>query len=213
MVEPDRSDVSDLVSDRPVLLVHGIWDRPSVWRGLQRKMRNEQFQHVTAAELRPNNGSAPLGVLAEQVQSEAQRLYKAGGEQPIDVVAFSMGSVVSRIFIQRLGGSQMVRRFVSISGPHAGTRLAYLGWRTGQRQLRPTSQLLSELNADVESWGQVEVTCLWTPLDLVVTPPRSAILPNARSEHRFLVPIHAWMLRSSGVHSKVISLLRSPESD
>ena len=60
-----------------------------------------------------------------QVDDAAKRIMKATKAPRLDIVGFSMGALASRHYIQRGAGKQRVRRFVSISGPHAGTLTAY----------------------------------------------------------------------------------------
>jgi triacylglycerol lipase len=115
---------------------------------------------------------------------------------------------VSRYWIQRLGGRARVRRFVSISGPHAGTANAYALPFAGVRDMRPGSALLTDLARDADPWGEVEVHCFWTPFDLMVVPARSAILPGARTVQRFPVAMHRWMLTDARVISAVRDVLR-----
>src|SRR5262249_55564190 len=101
-------------------------------------------------------------------------------------------------------------RFVSISGPHAGTANAYALPLAGVREMRPGSDLLTDLARDADPWGEVEVHCFWTPFDLMVVPAQSAILPGARSVQRFPVAIHRWMLTDARVISAVRDVLRGP---
>ena len=68
-----------------------------------------------------------------------------------------MGSLVTRTWIQRHRGKARVRKFVSISGPHAGTMTAYFSGKAGARRMRPGSALLTELAANPDPWGEVEV--------------------------------------------------------
>ncbi len=41
-------------------------------------------------------------------------------EPPITIIAHSMGSLVSRYYIERLGGTHKIGRLIVIGGPHAG---------------------------------------------------------------------------------------------
>ena len=129
-----------------------------------------------AVDLVPSDGSARLDNLAEQVaRYAAERLPR---ETPFDLVGFSMGGVVCRYYLQRMGGVARVRRFVSISSPHHGTATAYLQRRPGCVQMRPGSELLRDLDRDVEMLGRIDVTSIWTPLDLVDPAPRELAPPG-----------------------------------
>jgi triacylglycerol lipase len=150
-------------------------------------------------DLDPADGRAPIPELARQVQIQVDAMLQRYGCPRIDLVGFSMGALASRYYLQRCGGRERVRRFVSISGPHAGTWTAYALPFAGVRQMRPGSELLRGLDADADPWGEVEVHCVYTSLDLMIRPPTSSILRGARATHCVRVPLHRWMIHDSAV--------------
>ncbi len=182
----------------PVLLVHGIDDDARTLAPLANGLGRAGFQDVQIVELKPNNGDAPISVLAGQVAEAAASLRARTGHARVDVVAFSMGALVSRYYLQRLEGRNHVRRFVSISGPHAGTLTGWLRANPGARDMRPNSELLRGLAADEAPFGDVQVFTLWTPLDLMIIPARSSRLAGAR-ERTIPVILHPLMLRDGRV--------------
>ncbi|WP_254626522.1 triacylglycerol lipase [Myxococcus sp. CA039A] len=193
----------------PVLLVHGIGDDASAFDLLRRRLELEGWPHVHALSMVPNNGSEGIPVLARQVAREAEALRARTGARRVDVVGFSMGALVTRYWVQLLGGRLVVRRFVSISGPHAGTGLAFLGRGKGVAQMRPGSRLLRALQQDPRPWGSTEVHSFWTPWDLTILPASSSRLPGA-SERTFPVLLHPWMLTDPRVLDSVVDVLGSP---
>jgi triacylglycerol lipase len=182
----------------PVLLVHGIDDDALTLGPLADELTRAGFQDVQRVELKPNDGAAPIAVLAEQVAEAARSLRTRTGSERIDVVGFSMGALVSRYYLQRLEGRDHVRRFVSISGPHAGTLMGWLRANPGARDMRPGSELLRGLAADEAPFGDVQVFTLWTPLDLMILPSWSSQLAGAR-ERTIPVILHPLMLRDGRV--------------
>ncbi|HJL18639.1 MAG TPA: alpha/beta fold hydrolase [Sandaracinaceae bacterium LLY-WYZ-13_1] len=188
----------------PTLLVHGIWDDGARFDRLRAALERAGAPRVEALDLWPNDGSAPIERLAAQVQARADAM----GVERIDLVGFSMGALVGRWWLQRMGGRDRVRRFVSISGPHHGTATAWALSRAGVRQMRPGSPLLADLASDEDPWGEVEVHSIWTPWDLMIVPPRSSRLRGARGEHRIGVPLHRWMIRHPEAVSTVVRVLR-----
>jgi triacylglycerol esterase/lipase EstA (alpha/beta hydrolase family) len=189
----------------PVLCVHGIWDTSAVFSSMQAALRDRGFGQVVALDLVPNDGSADIPALAKQVAAAADAL----GGGPLDVVGFSMGALVSRYWLQRMGGRERVRRFISISGPHRGTITAMLSGKPGPKQMRPNSALLNGLFADQDPWGRCEVHAFWTPFDLIIVPSGSSALPGAR-ERKFNVPFHPMMLSDRNVISAVAEVLGAP---
>lgn len=193
----------------PVLCVHGIWDTKRVFNPLAGRLAAAGWRDVEAIDLVPNNGSADLPELARQVDDAAQRLQERTGAPRIDVVGFSMGSLASRVWIQRGGGKARVRRFVSISGPHRGTLTAYFSGHPGAVSMRYGSPLLRSLEADPDPWGAIEVHVFRTPLDLMIFPSTSSRLPKS-SERTFWVAAHPFMLTDGRVLDAVQSVLAAP---
>jgi triacylglycerol lipase len=185
-----------------VLLVHGIWDAGERFDRMRSALEEAGLADVRTIDLSPNDGSGLIEELASQVESAARDL-----EAPFDVVGFSMGALVTRYWVQKLGGKERARRFVSISGPHAGTMTAFAMAKAGVRQMRPKSALLSELDADPDPWGRCEVHTLWTPYDLMIVPARSSRLSRAAYDHCLPVPLHRWMITHPRAIKTVISIL------
>jgi len=196
--------------NQPVLLVHGIWDDGTRFDRMREVLGEAGLGPMRAIDLVPNDGSARIERLAEQVEDAARELMRETGESQIDLVGFSMGALVSRFWLQRLRGKERTRRFVSISGPHAGTVTAWAMPKNGARQMRPRSQLLQELDADTDPWGRCEVHTLWTLYDLMILPPRSSQLPGAHADHTVQIPLHRFMITHPKALAKITSILTRP---
>src|SRR4051794_3350044 len=129
--------MSSITAQLPVLVVHGLWDTEARIDPLVRGLRARGVEHVSSFDLEPNSGRAPIAELARQVKERADALLAKHACRQIDLVGFSMGALASRYYLQRCGGRDHVRRFVSISGPHAGTWMAFALPFEGVRQMRP----------------------------------------------------------------------------
>jgi triacylglycerol lipase len=190
-----------------VLLVHGIWKTGRTFSRMARHLAGRGFAAHTL-DLSPNDGSAPLEELAAQLAAHADRVFGAGA--PFDLVGFSMGGLVSRYYLQRLGGVERVGRFVSVSSPHHGTLTAHLTRQPGCVQMRPGSDFLRELDGDAaSSLGRLDVTSLWTPLDLMILPSESSRLPVGH-EVMVAAPLHALMLHDPRALRAVAAALEAP---
>ena len=55
--------------------------------------------------------------------------------EPITIVAHSMGCLIARYYVERLGGKRRVERVVLIGGPHAGTPYAFASLLSGPHLL------------------------------------------------------------------------------
>lgn len=197
----------------PVLFVHGTDGTPGAFLHMRQAFLDAGWpkERLHAVRLHPSNGQRPIEVMAYQVRRAAEGLRKRTGAERIDVVGFSQGTLSTRYWMQELGGQPRVRRFVSISGPHGGTMLAWLRRGPALVQMRPGSDFLRELNRREDPFGDTEVFSLWTPLDSTLIPADSARLSGA-TEHTFLVPMHQMMLSNPAVISATVEALSKPVS-
>lgn len=190
----------------PVLLIHGISDTTVVFRRMTTYLSSLGWS-VHSFNLTPNNGSLGLDKLAMQVADYVAKTFDP--EQPLDVIGFSMGGIVSRYYIQRLGGIDRVQRFISISAPNQGTLLGHLSRHPGCIQMRPESEFLKDLNQDVAMLERLNFTVIWTPFDLMIVPASSSVMPVGK-EVILPVRLHSWMLADERTHKAVATALSEP---
>lgn len=191
----------------PVLLVHGINDTIAVFSKMTPYLSQLGWS-VHSLNMIPNNGQCRLDLLAKQVADYVDQTFDPS--QPIDVIGFSMGGIVSRYYIQRLGGVERVQRFVSISAPNNGTLTGYLSWRPGCVQMRPDSEFLRDLNRDaVDILGRLNFTVIWTPHDLMIVPSNSSQMPVGK-EVTVPARLHSWMLTDDRCLKAVVTALSEP---
>jgi triacylglycerol lipase len=191
------------MSGLPTLFVHGIFDSAARVAPLLTGLKVRGVSNMHAFDLVPNTGSATIPELALQVQTAAEALGPR-----FDLVGFSMGALISRYYLQRLGGLKRVRRFISISGPQSGTLTAYaLPFLRGVRQMRMGSALLQDLARDELPFGAVEVHTIATPFDLMIVPSTSAELKGSKSHQSFPVKMHRWMITDARVLDHIAQLL------
>ncbi len=178
------------MAKNPVVLVHGIKDDARKMERMAQHLRAEGWTAHTLS-LTPSWGQVGLDELAGQLAAFVQTTFPE--EEKIDLVAFSMGGIVARYYVQRLGGIDHVERFVTISSPHHGTWFAHLLPNAGGRQMRPRSDFLRDLNRDSQMLTRLRFTSIWTPLDLIILPPRSSRL-RVGSERIIWMPAHPLMV-------------------
>ncbi|MBV6625717.1 MAG: triacylglycerol lipase [Rivularia sp. (in: Bacteria)] len=193
----------------PVLLVHGIWDTGKVFRRMI-PFLNQRGLKVYDLDLAPNDGTVGLDDLAQQVAAKVEATF--GKEQPFDLLGFSMGGIVSRYYIQRLGGINRVQRFIALSAPNHGTVIAYFNQGLGCVQMRPNSHFLKDLNSDVQMLSQINFTSIWTPYDMMIFPASSSKMPVGDN---VVVSVmnHAWMLTDEKSLRAIATALSSPVTE
>lgn len=186
----------------PVVLVHGIHDSSRGLRKMQQALQH-QGHTVHAPDLKPNDGSQGLkklgGFLKNYIDSKIP-------EGDFDLVAFSMGGIISRYYLQRLGGLERVKRIVLVSSPHKGTIWGHFYPVPGVRDMAINSQLLKELNEDIHLLGNKKCLTLWTPFDVTIWPAPHCTLPHGEN-HQIRVWRHGAMMSDPRVIEKVIAFL------
>lgn len=195
--------VPDTTKARAVVLVHGIFDTSRIFARMAHRLKERGFRTL-APDLAPSSGSSGLDQLAEQLQRFIESNLAA--EERFDIVGFSMGGLIGRYYVQRLGGSQRVGHLITISAPHHGTLVAYSLGSRGAKQMRPGSAFLQDLNRDATSLRQTKFASLWTPFDLMIVPAHSSRL-GIGEEIKFHVLLHPWMLRDERCLGTVMRLL------
>lgn len=165
----------------PVLLVPGYGGGTGSLEMLAATLRADGREALVVRL--PGDATGDLRESA-QVLGDAADAAVAAGAPSVDVVGFSAGGVVARLWATD-GGAEVARRIVTLGSPHHGTSLASLGAALvpgacpiACQQLTPASPLLAELNEDETPAGPQWLT-VWTTQDETVTPPESARLEGA----------------------------------
>ena len=164
----------------PVLLVHGYNGTPASMDALAARLR-AAGRRVVAVSL-PDQGTGDLRASARALADAADRT----GAARVDLVGFSAGGIVARLWLAEPAGALRARRVVLLGAPNHGTELAgaAAGLDPGLcdgacAQLAPGSALLAELNRGDETPPGPQLFSIWTTLDRTVTPPATAVLEGA----------------------------------
>ena len=167
----------------PVLLVPGYGGSTAALSVLAARLR-AQGRDARVVAL-PGDGTGDLAEAA-RVLGRAASERVAAGAPSVDVVGYSAGGVVARLWVRDEGGAALARRVVTLGAPHHGTGVAQLAVALAPgacpqacRQLVPSSPLLTALNRGDETPAGPQWLSLWSPADTVVTPPDSARLDGA----------------------------------
>ncbi len=183
-------------SQRRLVLVHGLWDKPNVFKKLTTSLQGYGLE-IFAPSLSHNGGRTSLKVLAESLDQKISNRF--GRQCNIDILGFSMGGIVSRIWLQVLGGSHRAKRFFSIGSPHKGTFTAQLVpsfFFEGIAEMKRESKLLIDLNKDHSILKQVNCTSFYCKWDLMVFPGWQAVLPVG---NQIILPVltHKGLIQNS----------------
>jgi triacylglycerol lipase len=178
-----RAGTPDQDKPGPVLLVPGYGGGQGALNELAARIRQATGRSTEVLTL-AGDGTGDLleqaGVLAEAVENAYAR-----GAPSVDVIGYSAGGVVARLWVSRDGGDHQARRVVTLGAPMHGTGLAAAGGAlvpggcpTACVQLAPGSTLMREL-AKEPIPATLPWLSVWTERDETVTPPESARLDGA----------------------------------
>jgi triacylglycerol lipase len=172
------------------VLVHGIYNSSQSMELIKQDLKLRGWR-VCAISLKPSDASITFEAMARQLDAFIKANVPAG--KKFDLVAFSMGGLVCRYYIQKMGGYERVRRFVTLSTPNHGTLWACLSGRAGVKEMRPNSAMLRDLNGDASKLRGLNYTSIYTPLDLSIIPATSSRMPAAHNVMLW-VPMHPFMV-------------------
>jgi triacylglycerol lipase len=181
-----------------VLLVPGYGGSQAALTHLADRLRTAG-RSATVVTL-PGDGTGDLLTQADTLDTEVRRALRAGAPS-VDVIGYSAGGVVARLWVDRHDGARVARRVVTLGSPLHGARLAALGSAVAPdacppacRQLAPGSDLLAALDRRPLP-PRLPWLSIWTENDETVQPPDSArlagavnvsvqsVCPNARVSH------------------------------
>jgi triacylglycerol lipase len=181
-----RSTAAEPVSQAlpgPVLLVPGYGGNVDSLQPLAAAVRSAGRTAVVVPPV--GDGTGDLRAQADHLGEIAEQVRRDTGAASVDLIGFSAGGVVARLWVKDEGGDGVTRRVITLGSPHHGTSQAALGAGLGGgcpeacQQLAPDSDLLRRLNAGDETPdGPLWVT-VRTTADRVVTPVESAALDGA----------------------------------
>ncbi len=197
---------------RPLVLLHGLWDTPQVFRRLEAELLGRCPElELWAPHLRDRWGAVPLQELAATLAPQISARF--GPDRPIDLLGFSMGGLVGRLWLQDHGGAARCRRFVCLGSPMRGTLTAQLVPRAllaGIADMKLGSPLLRHLDAGTLRLQGVACTSLYCRTELTVVPGWRAVLPVG--ERRALpVATHRQLIGHPRALAAVADVLLAPD--
>ncbi len=158
----------------PILLVHGYGLNRACWLFFQTYLHTRGWPWVWAINHRPR--SRPIPSYAESLSSKIDLLMAEAGADQVDVVAHSMGGIVTAWYMTQLHGDQRVRRLITLGTPWRGTRTHVFGLRREARDLAPDAQVIQDIQGI-----QGDIVSIWSDTDHLVIPNDSATHPNLKN--------------------------------
>lgn len=189
----------------PVLLLHGFTDNRSVFVLLRRALGAGRRRRVATYNYSPF--TRDLRATACDLARVVEELCARTGHQEVDLVGHSLGGLVGRYYVQRLGGDRRVRTLVTLGTPHSGTRVApFMNAHPLVRQMRPESAVMAELRAPSPGC-RTRCVAFWSELDQLMDPPATARIehPDLHVENAQVIGVGHLALAA---HPAVLSAVR-----
>ncbi|WP_314224667.1 esterase/lipase family protein [Streptomyces zaehneri] len=160
----------------PVVLLHGFIDNRSVFVLLRRSLAQHGRHRVESLNYSPL--TCDIRTAAELLGRHIEEICERTGSSQVDVVGHSLGGLIARYYVQRLGGDGRVRTLVTLGTPHSGTRVAPLAnAHPIVRQMRPGSELIEELSRPAPGC-RTQFVSFWSDLDHLMDPLESACVEH-----------------------------------
>jgi hypothetical protein len=163
----------------PVVFVHGILCNAGVWHGMLAALERQGLANLFTLNFEPPLAS--MDRFARQLAERVEEVCRAAGTERAIVVAHSMGGLVARCWIARLGGAGRAARLVTLGSPHHGSLLARGFPARWAGEMLCGCAWLEELRADGARTGGVPMTSIYSLHDEFVAPQESSRLEGARN--------------------------------
>jgi hypothetical protein len=155
----------------PIMLAHGIVDNHTVFALMRRQLLRRGFSRIHTFSYSPL--TVDVRRTAEQMGEEIEALCEESGYERIHVIGHSLGGLIARYYVQRLGGDERVHTCVTLGTPHQGTMAARLLPWPLVKQVRPDSDLMAEL-AEPAPGCKTRFLAFYSDVDQLIVPQRRA---------------------------------------
>ncbi|MFJ3665498.1 lipase family alpha/beta hydrolase [Streptomyces sp. NPDC090106] len=163
-------------AEPPVVLLHGFIDNRSVFVLLRRSLAQHGRRRTESLNYSPL--TCDIRTAAELLGRHIEEICERTGSGRVDIVGHSLGGLIARYYVQRLGGDLRVRTLVTLGTPHSGTRVVPLAdAHPIVRQMRPGSEVLEELSRPAPDC-RTHFVSFWSDLDHLMDPLETACIDH-----------------------------------
>ncbi|MFC9857322.1 MULTISPECIES: esterase/lipase family protein [unclassified Streptomyces] len=156
----------------PVVLLHGLIDNRSVFVLLRRSLSRHGRRHLESLNYSPL--TRDIRTAAELLGRHIEEICARTGHREVDIVGHSLGGLIARYYVQRLGGDHRVRTLITLGTPHGGTAVApAASAHPLVRQMRGGSSVIEELRRPAPGC-RTRFVSFWSELDRMMVPVGTA---------------------------------------
>ncbi len=179
-IGPMKELVKPLPADghRPVIFVHGLAGYRGNFLPMRSWLRLHGRKRTYAVGLRGRTIPQQAAELRRFIAQVVEVNQLVPGAQ-IDLVAHSMGGVVSRLAMHDPGTAERVATLITLGSPHGGTFAARFAGGPITTELRRDSSLMTQLNRDRPWKSRTRLVCFWSSGDPLMQPAETATIPGA----------------------------------
>ena len=200
---------------RVVVFVHGYGGSRGNFLPMQAYFRLRGYRDTISIGF---HDTSRIESMADELRSTLRSLILRNNisANGIDIVAHSLGGIISRVTLQDPDLQPYVRNLITLATPHSGSGLARYLDTPICRGLMPNSSLLQKLKKQ-KGWGSHKMpalTSFWTPKDCILIPADSAKLKEATNicaedctHISFLLKPKIWDQIIQAMESKTITSL------
>jgi pimeloyl-ACP methyl ester carboxylesterase len=183
-----------------IVLVHGLNNAPACWLPLRRRLARRGLPNTHTVHYPSSFGT--LDEAGERLGARVGELAAKHPGRPVVLVCHSMGGLVAKAWLGRPADPGAVAGIITLGTPHAGSRLAALGWTCLARSLYPGCPEMDRLR-EATMPAAIRRLALATPLDNMVLPIGNA-RPGERWDFAWTAPMsHTAMVFRADVAEQV----------
>jgi len=188
-----------------IVMVPGYASGKLIMKGAGECLKKELGAETPGCSFSDLGIMKPIPEYARELD-EFVRALKLGEGDRLDLVAFSMGGLVCRWYLEEMGGR--ADNLVTVCTPHHGTTKGSFGARTSSsvRDMQPGSKFLEKLN-DGEFPAGTKYHSIRIAGDRTVRPRCSALLPGARN-YVFPGKLHSMTIFRREVRGHIVAILK-----
>lgn len=161
----------------PVLVVPG-WGSPMFQTDLVARGLEKEGLQVVRMKL-PRLAVGDMERSAEVLGTRVDKTLKKLSCDKVNLVGYSLGGLIARIYLQEFGGRGKLHRAVFVGAPQDGVYIGYLGAFTKSgRQIRKGSEFMRRLNeSSTAACDPPRCLSIYLKKDGIILPAESAHLP------------------------------------
>jgi len=201
-----------VAASTPIILLHGYFHNRSAFVVMKRSLRKFGFRSVDTMNY--NVIGHDVQELAQQLAAHVDEVLECTEATHVHLIGHSLGGLVARYYIQKLGGHEKVHTCITLGTPHRGTHAAWVGRGKTARQLRPGSLLLRQLARSSRAMP-VRFISIYSNLDSLVLPAVNAKItePALRARNVLVKDLgHLSLLISRPIIRAIAEALANPDA-